>query len=45
MLLCKTEGLFLGRLCLTCKFKEETGESLTDVILKEKTEKAKGDSS
>ena len=29
-------GLFLGRLCLSCKFKEETGESLTDVILKEK---------
>lgn len=42
MLLCKTEGLFLGRLCLSCKFKEETGESLTGVILKEKTEKAKG---
>lgn len=40
MVLCKTEGLFLGRLCLSCKFKEETGESLTDVILKEKTEKA-----
>lgn len=45
MILCKMEGIFLGRLCLTCKFKEETGESLTDVILKEKTEKAKGDSS
>lgn len=45
MLLCKTEGIFLGRLCLSCKFKEGTGESLTDVILKEKTEKAKGDSS
>lgn len=28
MLLCKTEGLFLGCLCLSCKFKEETGESL-----------------
>ena len=42
MILCKMEGIFLGRLCLTCKFKEETGESLTDVILKEKTEKAKG---
>lgn len=42
MVLCKTEGLFLGRLCLSCKFKEETSESLTDVILKEKTEKAKG---
>ena len=45
MILCKTEGIFLGRLCFSCKFKEETGESLTDVILKEKTEKAKGDSS
>lgn len=42
MVLCKTEGLFLGRLCLSCKFREETGESLRDVILKEKTEKAKG---
>lgn len=28
MVLCKTEGLFLGRLCLSCMFKEETGESL-----------------
>lgn len=36
MVLCKTEGIFLGRLCLSCKFKEKTGESLTDVILKEK---------
>ena len=45
MILCKTEGIFLGRLCLSCKFREGTGESLTDVILKEKTEKAKGDSS
>lgn len=41
MLLCKTEGLFLGRPCLSRKFKEETGESLMDVILKEKTEEAK----
>lgn len=44
MVLCKTEGLFLGRLRLSCKFKEETGESLTDVILKEKTEKANASS-
>lgn len=42
MILCKMEGIFLGRPCLTCKFKEETSESLTDIILKEKTEKAKG---
>ena len=44
MVLCKTEGIFLGRLCFSCKFKEETGESLTDVILKEKTEKANASS-
>lgn len=28
MVLCKTEGIFLGRLYLSCKFKEETGKSL-----------------
>ena len=41
MLLCKTEGLLLSRPYLSRKFKEETGESLTDFILKEKTEEAK----
>lgn len=33
--------LFLSRPYLSSKFKEETGESLTDFILKEKTEEAK----
>ena len=33
--------LFLSRPYLSRKFKEETGESLTDFILKEKTEEAK----
>ena len=32
MLLCKTEGLFLGRLCLSCKFKEETGENFIEYL-------------
>lgn len=35
------EELFLSRPYLSRKFKEETGESLTDFILKEKTEEAK----
>ena len=35
------EHLFLSRPYLSRKFKEETGESLTDFILKEKTEEAK----
>lgn len=33
--------LFLSRPYLSRRFKEETGESLTDFILKEKTEEAK----
>lgn len=37
----RTEELFLSRPYLSRKFKEETGESLTDFILKEKTEEAK----
>lgn len=35
------EELFLNRSYLSRKFKEETGETLTDFILKEKTEEAK----
>ena len=35
------EELFLSRPYLSRKFKEETGENLTDFILKEKTEEAK----
>ena len=35
------EALFMSRPYLSRKFKEETGESLTDFILKEKTEEAK----
>lgn len=35
------EELFLNRSYLSRKFKEEAGESLTDFILKEKTEEAK----
>ena len=35
------EKFFLNRSYLSRKFKEETGESLTDFILKEKTEEAK----
>lgn len=35
------EKLFLNRSYLSRKFKKETGESLTDFILKEKTEEAK----
>ena len=35
------EDLFLNRSYLSRKFKEETGETLTDFILKEKTEEAK----
>ena len=35
------EALFLSRPYLSRRFKEETGESLTDFILKEKTEEAK----
>ena len=35
------EALFMSRPYLSRKFKEETGESLTDFILYEKTEKAK----
>ena len=35
------EELFLSRPYLSRKFKEETGETLTDFILKEKTEEAK----
>ncbi len=35
------EALFLSRPYLSRKFKEETGESLTDFILREKTEEAK----
>ncbi len=35
------ENLFLNRSYLSRKFKEETGETLTDFILKEKTEEAK----
>ncbi len=35
------EKLFLNRSYLSRKFKEETGEPLTDFILKEKTEGAK----
>ena len=35
------EELFLNRSHLSRKFKEETGETLTDFILKEKTEEAK----
>ena len=33
--------LFMSRPYLSAKFKEETGETLTDFILKEKTEEAK----
>lgn len=35
------EALFLSRPYLSRKFKEQTGESLTDFILREKTEEAK----
>ena len=35
------EALFLNRSYLSRKFKEQTGETLTDFILKEKTEEAK----
>ena len=35
------EALFMSRPYLSRKFKEETGESLTDFILYEKTEEAK----
>ena len=35
------EALFMSRPYLSRKFIEETGESLTDFVLKEKTEKAK----
>lgn len=35
------DALFLSRSRLSVKFKEETGETLTDFILKEKTEEAK----
>ena len=35
------EELFLNRSYLSRKFKEETGETLTDFILKEKAEEAK----
>ena len=34
------EDLFLNRSYLSRKFKEETGETLTDFILKEKTEES-----
>ena len=33
--------LFMSRPYISAKFKEETGETLTDFILKEKTEEAK----
>ncbi|MGN1026130.1 MAG: helix-turn-helix domain-containing protein [Faecousia sp.] len=35
------KALFMSRPYLSAKFKEETGETLTDFILKEKTEEAK----
>ena len=35
------QELFMSRPYLSAKFKEETGETLTDFILKEKTEEAK----
>lgn len=35
------KALFMNRPYLSRKFKEETGESLTDFILYEKTEEAK----
>ena len=34
-------ALYMSRPYLSAKFKEETGETLTDFILKEKTEEAK----